>query len=200
MRLGIFGGTFDPPHFGHLILAAEARFQLRLDRILFVLTPDPPHKQDRDITPLDDRLAMLEAAISGEPAFELSRVEIDRPGPHYALDTMRELAKMYPDDELVYLIGGDSLKSLPSWHKPQQFLAACHALGVMRRPGDNIDLGELEAELPGIKNKVRFIDAPLLEIASSELRQRIRAGEPFRYYMPLTVYKMIQERGIYRND
>jgi nicotinate-nucleotide adenylyltransferase len=200
MQLGIFGGTFDPPHFGHLILAAEARFQLRLDRSLFVLTPDPPHKQDRDITPLEDRLAMLAAAISGEPAFELSRVEIDRPGPHYALDTMQELAKMHPNDELVYLIGGDSLKNLPSWRRPQEFLAACHALGVMRRPGDDIDLGELEAELPGIKNKVRFIDAPLLEIASSELRQRIQAGEPFRYYMPLTVYKTIQERGIYRRD
>src|SRR3970282_733857 len=143
-RLGIFGGTFDPPHLGHLILAAEAQAQLGLEKVLFVLTADPPHKRGKAIAPLEDRLAMLAAAIKGPAIFELSRVEIDRPGPHYAVDTMRLLAKEHQGNQLVYLIGGDSLRNLPDWDRPQELIAACDALGAMRRPGTRIDLADLE--------------------------------------------------------
>jgi nicotinate-nucleotide adenylyltransferase len=200
-RTGIFGGTFDPPHLGHLILAAEAQFSLALDRLLFVLTPDPPHKLDRRITPAPDRLAMLQAALADNPTFTLSTVEIDRPGPHYAVETVRLIREEYPDDLLVYLMGGDSLSELPlNWHAPDQFVSTCDELGVMRRPNDSVDLEALERQLPGISAKVKFVDAPLLDIASRQIRRRAREGRPYRYYLPETVCAVIRERGIYQTD
>ncbi|MDP3184285.1 MAG: nicotinate-nucleotide adenylyltransferase [Anaerolineales bacterium] len=195
--LGIFGGTFDPPHLGHLILAAEAHQQLSLTRLLWVLTPDPPHKQAAPILPLAHRLTMLQLAISGDADFELSRVEMDRPGPHYALDTLNLLAEQNPGAEMVYLMGGDSLRDLPTWHRPADLLSACRYLGVMRRPGDNIDLPALEAILPGITSKVRFVEAPLLDIASHEIRQRVAEGRPFRYYLLPSVYEYSLEHNLY---
>jgi nicotinate-nucleotide adenylyltransferase len=200
-RIGIFGGTFDPPHLGHLILAAEAQYSLALDRMLFVLTPDPPHKLDRRITPAPDRLAMLEAALADNPSFTLSTVEIDRSGPHYSVDTVRLIREEFPEDILVYLMGGDSLSELPlNWHAPEQFVAACDELGVMRRPSDMVDLESLETQLPGISAKVKFVDAPLLDIASRQIRRRAREGRPYRYYLPESVCAVIRERGIYKPD
>jgi len=200
MRIGIFGGTFDPPHLGHLILAGEARYQLKLDKLLFVLTPIPPHKLNRKVSPLADRLAMLEAAIADNPTFELSRVEIDRPGPHYALDTVRLLRKEYPNDTLIYLMGGDSLRDLPiDWHKPDEFVASCDYLGVMRRPKDKIDLIALEESIPGISKKIEMMNAPLLEIASRQIRRRVAEGRPYCYYLPKTVCKIIQEKKLYQS-
>lgn len=199
MRIGIFGGTFDPPHLSHLILAAEARHQLSLDRLLFVLTPDPPHKQHRVITPINHRKDMLQAALHGNKNFEISRVEIDRPGPHYALETVLLLQEANPEAELIYLMGGDSLVDLPiDWYKPQEFIAACHGLGVMRRPGDIIDLTEIETALPGVSAKVQFIEAPLLEIASRQIRRRAAEGRPYRYYLHPEVYKIIEQRDLYK--
>jgi len=195
--IGIFGGTFDPPHIGHLILAAEARTQLGLDRLLWVLTPDPPHKQDQPIAPLEHRLAMLKLAIADDPSFELSAVEMDRPGPHYALDTVKILADQNPGAELVYLMGGDSLRDLPTWYRSADFVSACHAIGVMRRPGDSIDLSALEKMLPGLTAKVRFVDAPLLDIAAHEIRARAAESRPFRYFLPSGVYTYIVEHNLY---
>ncbi len=195
--LGIFGGTFDPPHIGHLILAAEARAQFRLDRLLWVLTLDPPHKRTQHITSLQHRLAMVRLAIEDAPEFELSTVEIDRPGPHYAVDTLKILAEQNPGIHLAYLMGGDSLRDLPLWHKPLEFVEACDAIGVLRRPEDKIDMHRLEDELPGLTTKVRFMDAPLLDIAASDIRERIAAGGPFRYYLPERVYRYIVENGLY---
>jgi nicotinate-nucleotide adenylyltransferase len=197
-RLGIFGGTFDPPHLGHLILAAEAQAQLNLDKVLFVLTADPPHKRGRRLTPIEDRLAMVEAAIKGHEIFEISRIEIDRPGPHYAVDTMRLLANEHPRKIFVYLIGGDSLLDLPEWNRPQEFVAACSAIGVMRRPRTRIDLDDLERALPGLSAKLEFVDAPLLEISSSEIRERVHDGGHFRFYLPGAVYQFIQKKGLYK--
>ena len=195
--LGIFGGTFDPPHLGHLILAAEVCQQLGLRRLLWVLTPIPPHKLDQTITPIEHRLTMLQLAIAGNPAFELSRVEMDRRGPHYALDTVKLLAEQNPGAEMVYLMGGDSLRDLPAWHRPAELLSACRYLGVMHRPGDSIHLPALEAILPGITRKVRFVDAPLVDISSHEIRQRVADGRPFRYLLPPAVYDYILEHDLY---
>ena len=200
MRIGIFGGTFDPPHIGHLILAAETRSQLNLDRLLWVLTPDPPHKQMQRITSLEQRLEMVMAAIRDDPQFELSRIEIDRPGPHYAVDTVRLLGELYPAAELVYLIGGDSLFDLPTWHRPREFIEECGQIGVMRRPGDAIDVDCLEAKLPGIRAKLAIITSPLLEISASEIRARISAGRPYRYYLPDPVYRIILTRSLYQTE
>jgi nicotinate-nucleotide adenylyltransferase len=196
--LGIFGGTFDPPHIGHQILAAEAVDQLALDKVLWVLTPDPPHKQGRVITPSTIRLRMVRAAINDSPHFDLCRVEIDRPAPHYAVDTVRLLKKEHPEAALIYLMGGDSLHDLPNWYAYREFVDHCQALGVMRRPGDEIDLDWLETQIPGIKIKVRFINTPLLEIAASKIRRRIRSGGAFRYYLPPDVYRIIEEQNLYR--
>ncbi|WP_299024518.1 nicotinate-nucleotide adenylyltransferase [uncultured Thermanaerothrix sp.] len=197
-RIGVFGGTFDPPHVGHLILASEAADQLGLGRVLWVLTPDPPHKRGQPITPLAIRLELVEAAIRSNPLFELSRVEIERPGPHYAVDTLRILHDLYPGDTLIYLIGGDSLRDLPTWHQPLKFLETCDGLGVMRRPGDAVDLSRLEAVLPGLERKVMFVDAPLLEISSSQIRQRVAEGRTYRYYLLPQVYELVEHYRLYR--
>jgi len=196
-RIGLFGGTFDPPHIGHLILASEAQYQLELTRLLWTLTPEPPHKQDQPITPVEHRLAMVNLAIADNPAFELSRVELDRPGPHYTLDTINLVAEQNPQAEIVPVIGGDSLHDLPTWHRPKELLYAAHWIGVMRRPGESTNLEALERELPGISSKVHYVDAPLLEIASREIRSRIADGRPFRYYLPDPVYHYINQHHLY---
>ena len=197
-RIGIFGGTFDPPHFGHMILAAEAQYQLKLDVLLFVLTPSPPHKQHRKLTPVEDRYAMLNAAINGYPGFEISTVDIDRPGPHYTVETIRLLRQQYPDDVLIYIMGGDSLEGLLfNWHRADEFIELCDEIGVMRRPNDELDTAPLENEFPGLMDKLHFVEAPLLEIASREIRQRVLDGRPYCFYLPETVRKVIDEREIY---
>jgi nicotinate-nucleotide adenylyltransferase len=196
--MGIFGGTFDPPHLGHLILAAESRAQLGLERLLWVLTPDPPHKQGQSIAPLTERLQMVQLAIADNAEFEFSSVEMNRPGPQYAQDTVNLLAAEYPKAKLVYLMGGDSLRTLPTWHRPADFISACHLIGVMRRPGDTVELAALEKSLPGLSAKVRFVEAPLLDIAAHEIRARIAEGRPFRYFLPEKVYEYIEENRLYR--
>jgi nicotinate-nucleotide adenylyltransferase len=197
-RLGVFGGTFDPPHLAHRILAAEALEQLGLKRVLWVLTPNPPHKVDASITPLEHRLAMLQAALDGEDRFELSRVDIERPPPHYALGTLQALREQYPQSKLVFLMGGDSLRDLPFWHEPMSFLDACDELGVMRRASDRLDLESLEKKLPSLKLKLRWIETPLLEISASWVRQRVRVGKMYRYYVPEAVYRIIEAHGLYK--
>jgi nicotinate-nucleotide adenylyltransferase len=198
LRLGVFGGTFDPPHHAHRILAGEALEQLKLERVLWVLTPNPPHKTDINITPLEHRLAMLRAALAGEDRFELSRVDIERPPPHYALGTLLALRKLYPQACLVFLMGEDSLHDLPAWHEPQAFLEACDELGVMRRASDRLDLEALEKTLPALKTKLRWIDTPLLEISASWIRQRASAGKAYRFYLPEAVYRIIETQGLYK--
>lgn len=196
--IGIFGGTFDPPHLGHLVLAAEAYAQLGLDRLLWVLTPDPPHKRGQSITLLKYRQAMIKLAIDHNPQFELSRVDMDRPGPHFALDTVKIIAEQNPGANLIYLMGGDSLRDLPLWHRPADFVASCDAIGVMRRPGDAIDLPFLENKLPGLSAKVRFVEAPLLDISAHAIRTRISGGKPFRYFLPPEVFHYIVKHALYK--
>jgi nicotinate-nucleotide adenylyltransferase len=198
--IGIFGGTFDPPHIGHLILAAEAHAQLGLDRLLFVLTPDPPHKQDSFITPVEHRLEMVRLALVDAPEFELSTVDLVRPGPHYAFDTVKILADLNPGANLVYLMGGDSLRDLPFWHRPADFVAACQFIGVMRRLGVAIDLPGLESDFPGLMLKVRFVEAPLIDIAAHDIRTRIAGGRPFRYFVPPGVYEYVADQNLYRDS
>ncbi|MEN6436356.1 MAG: nicotinate-nucleotide adenylyltransferase [Anaerolineaceae bacterium] len=198
MRIGVFGGTFDPPHLGHMILAMEAYAQLHLDRLLWILTPDPPHKRGQEISSVEMRLELSLAALRNEPLFELSRVELNRPGPQFVSDTMKILGQEHPDDELIYLIGGDSLHDLPNWDRPMEFIKACYAIGVMRRPDDDVNLPWLEEQLPGLTQKLRFIDVPLLEISASQIRQRIQHGMPFRYYLLPEVYEIICREQYYK--
>jgi nicotinate-nucleotide adenylyltransferase len=197
-RLGVFGGTFDPPHIGHLILAAEACQQLNLERLLWVLTPLSPFKRAGEITPLEQRLSMLQRVTAEDAGFELSRAEIDSPAPYYTSDTIQRLREENPSADLILVIGGDSLHDLPRWHRPADLVSTCHEIGVMRRPGDSVDLSALEGSVPGIQAKVTFFDAPLLEISSSDIRRRVREGLPFRYYLSQPVYEFILKHKLYR--
>lgn len=198
MLLALFGGTFDPPHLGHLALCRAALAGLGPDRLLWVLTPNPPHKRGRRITPLPHRLAMVELALHGEP-FELSRVDIERPAPHYAFETVRLLAEENPGADLLYLMGSDSLNDLPTWRRPVDLLSALRYLGVMRRPGETPDLAALERVLPGLTAKVRFVDAPPMDISASEVRTRVRRGQPFEHLVPPPVAAYIREHRLYQS-
>ena len=197
-RIGIFGGTFDPPHLGHLILASEARSQLRLARLLWILTPKSPHKIGNSITNVSDRLEMVQCAIADDPTFELSTVEFDRPAPQYTVDTLDILQQQHPSADLILLMGADSLRGLTTWHRPAELVAACREIGVMRRPGESVQLTTLEAVLPGIKNKVHFVEAPLLQVSSREIRRRVAENLPFRYFLHPAVYDYIQAHNLYR--
>jgi nicotinate-nucleotide adenylyltransferase len=196
--LGVFGGTFDPPHLGHLILAAEALQQLQLTRVIWVLTPQPPHKTNLPITALPLRLEMLRHAIANIPGFELSTIEIERPGPHYSLDTIDLLQDRYPTARLILLIGGDSLRDLPTWNRPSELVTAVHSFGVMRRPGDQIDQAALEKSLPGLKTKLRFFETPQIEISATGIRQRIASAGHYRFFLPAGVYDFIEQNKLYR--
>jgi len=199
-RIGIFGGTFDPPHIGHQILGMEAYAELGLDILYWVLAPNPPHKLGLKIAPLDLRIQMVRAAIKHDKIFDFSSADIDRPGPHYVLDTVKTFRKLHPDSELFFIMGGDSLRDLHTWHQPKEFVSECDWLGVMHRPGDRIELNDIETVFPGISQKIKFIEAPLLEISSNQIRKLISEGKPFRYYLPPEVYKIIIENELYKKE
>lgn len=197
-KIGFFGGTFDPPHIVHLILASEAAYQFGLSRLYWILTPDPPHKQAQSITPFSQRLEMLRLVTAGNPLFEISRLEIDRPGPHYTVDTVRLLAEQQPDADIVLLLGGDSLRDLPTWRLNADLVAAVSKIGVMRRPGDPFDMPALEAKIPGLTEKVDFIDALLQNLSSREIRRRVLNAEVYRYYILPAIYDYIKSNHLYR--
>lgn len=198
MRIGIYGGTFDPPHLAHIRLAEKAVDELQLSRLLWVLTDKPPHKGGEPITALHYRLAMVREAIAESPQFELSRVDIDRPPPHYAVDTVRLLRQQYPAAELIYLMGGDSLRDLPTWQTPHQFMMTCDGIGVVRRPGAQFDLDGLESQIPGITPKLQFVNMPLSEISSTDIRRRVAQGREYQQYLQPSVFGIIQDRELYK--
>jgi len=198
--LGILGGTFDPPHLGHLILAEVAADALDLAAVLFVPAADPPHKAPSTVTAsAEDRVAMVKLAIAGNPRFRLSGVDVDRPGPHYSVDMIRLLRLEYPGAEFVFLIGEDSLRDLPTWSRPRDLIALAR-LGVMRRPGVEADLDALEAALPGLSARLAWLDAPRIEIASSVLEQELQAGRSVRYRIPDPVIAYIRTHHLYRKQ
>lgn len=201
MRLGIFGGTFDPVHLGHLILAEQCREQAKLDRVLFVPAARPPHKQERELTKFDQRVEMLALAISGHPAFRIDELEKNRPGPSYTYVTLEELRHQHPGAELCLLVGADSLHDLPQWVQPRRILELA-TLVVMPRPGWELaeldSLREslaLEADFP---LRLQLVHAPLIDVASRDLRARIAQGRSVRYMIPRAVEAYIAEKGLYR--
>lgn len=196
--IGVFGGTFDPPHLGHLILADEARQALGLERVLWVLAGQPPHKADRPISPEAVRVEMVEAAIADAGYFSLSRIDLDRPAPHYSVDTLRLLRERNPRDDYAYLMGSDSLGDLASWHQPAEFVAACDLIGVMQRPGAEAEVGALEQRIPGISEKLHLFNAPLVGISGFEIRERVRQGRSYRYLVLPRVAEIVVRHGLYR--
>jgi nicotinate-nucleotide adenylyltransferase len=200
-RIGILGGTFDPPHIGHLILAEYTVEALDLAHLLFVPAADPPHKQHETRIPIHHRLVMLERAITGNEYFGLSYVDIDRPGPHYSVDMVRIIQTQYPDAELYFVMGGDSLRDLPQWHRPQDIIEMCK-LAVMRRSDEAVQPDMHEAVLPGLAERVVIIDAPLLGIwiSSTHVIERLQQGKSVRYVVPDAVLDYIMQHRLYRKS
>ncbi len=200
MRLGVFGGTFDPVHYGHLVAAEEVRYRLRLDKVLFVPAGMPPHKLDHDITPTRHRVAMLELAIASNPGFALSRVDIDRHGPCYTVDTLALLHEEYgPGAELFFLMGMDSLADILTWKDPERLIRLARIV-VVGRPGFQADVDELDKVLPGAAERICIVDTPLMEVSSSDIRQRVREGAPIRYQVPEAVEAYIRAHRLYLDD
>jgi nicotinate-nucleotide adenylyltransferase len=199
MKVGILGGTFDPIHLGHLLMAESARETLDLRQVLFVPAGDPPHKQELPITPACHRQAMVELALAHNPYFQLCSVDLDRSGPHYSTETVQLIQKRHdlPPELCYFIIGSDSLQDLPTWHRPTELIKICH-LAVARRPGASPDLTSLEASLPGLNDQLTWVEMPLVGISASDIRARVRAGQSIRYHVPDEVRKYIQEHQLYR--
>ncbi|MCB0061522.1 MAG: nicotinate-nucleotide adenylyltransferase [Caldilineaceae bacterium] len=198
-RVGVLGGTFDPIHLGHLILAEEARIQLQLDRVYLVPAGEPPHKQDQIVTPIEHRVRMVELATAESMHLWVSRIDADRPGPHYSADMIRLLqAEIGAETELFFLLGMDSLRDMPTWHEPQWLVEHCR-LAVLPRPGVSVEMQQLEQALPGIQNRVILLDMPAIEIASRTLRERIRQGISVRFQITGSVEAYICKYGLYQS-
>ena len=194
MRLGIFGGTFDPPHIGHLVLAETVRDALSLDEVRFIPAADPPHKDVSTLSPGPVRAELVSYAIAGHEGFRLDKRELARPGVSYTVDTLRELKSELPDADLFFLMGADSLQDLPTWREPGE-IAQLARLAVVRRVGDSLDIPpSLADELAG---RVEVVDCPLIELSASDIRQRVRDGLSIRYRVPRAVEIVLAERGLY---
>ncbi len=197
-RIGILGGTFDPIHIGHLILAEEAWFQLQLDRIYLAPAGDPPHKLGRQLAPVRDRLCMAELATADSDHVIISRVDADRPGPHYTSDMVRFVqADAGPNTEIYFLMGMDSLRDLPTWHEAAWLVEHARLVALSRHDVE-LDWAALEAALPGLRSRVIILDMPELEIASHVIQQRVRNGQPIRHMVPRVVEAYIQKHSLYR--
>lgn len=197
-RVGILGGTFDPIHIGHLILAEEAWFQLQLDRVYLAPAGDPPHKVGRQLAPVRNRLHMAELATADIDYIIVSSIDADRPGPHYTSDMVRLLqAEAGPNTEIYFLMGMDSLRDLPTWHEAA-WLVEHARLVALSRHDVKLNWDALEAALPGIRSRVIILDMPELEIASHVIQQRVRNGQPIRHMVPRSVEAYIHKHNLYR--
>lgn len=201
MRIGVFGGSFDPVHYGHLLLAECCREQARLDAVWFTPAAVPPHKQGSEMTPAAARAEMLELAIGGHEAFSLCRYEIDRGGVNYTVDTLAHVAAEDPDRELFFLMGGDSLADLPNWKDPARLCELALPVVVRRAGGKEVDYGPLAAlvrpERMALIRKLQ-VDMPLVDLSGRSLRERVARGQSIRYRTPRAVEKYIETAGLYR--
>ena len=195
-RVGILGGAFNPPHLGHLVCAQEARIQLELDRVVLVPVGEAPHRVLDDDPGPEARLALTELAVEGDPGLAVSRIELDRPGPSYTADTLAALRTAAPEDELTLVLGGDQAAALPAWHQPERVLALAELAAVERVDWARETIMRSLAGLAGAE-RLRFVDMPLIEISSSDVRRRAAAGLPLRYLVPDPVAGLIAERGLY---
>jgi nicotinate-nucleotide adenylyltransferase len=196
MRLGLFGGTFDPIHLGHLILAEQCREACRLDRVWFVVAGAPPHKLG-ERTSVTHRLEMVRIAIAGHSSFAVSEIETTRPGPHYSVETLESVRIERPGDELFFLIGADSLADLPTWREPGR-IAQLATIVVVNRPGlEEVDPASLPDFGPG-SYPLMSVTIPSIGIASTDLRRRLTEGRTVRYMVPRAVETYIEAHGLYR--
>ena len=199
MRIGLYGGTFDPVHFGHLVLAEQCREQCRLEEVWFIPAGHPPHKTEQQISPVACRVDMVQMAIAGHPQFRLDLRETKRTGLNYTVDTVAEIARERPGDSLHLLIGADSLRDLPTWREPERILELAEIVAV-NRPGV---AGNILQSLKPLLNshtlsRIRELTIPGCDISSRDLRQRVRDGQSVRYLMPRAVECYVAECGLYQ--
>ncbi|GCF07653.1 nicotinate-nucleotide adenylyltransferase [Dictyobacter arantiisoli] len=201
--IGLMGGTFDPIHHAHLIVAEEVRSVLGLTEMVFIPAGEPPHKAGRHTAPARHRLAMVELALLSNPHFTISRIELDRPGPSYLVDTLRLLHEQWgPEIELSFVIGWDSLEDFPGWYQPEGILRQLTRLIAVRRPGyvDDAEYNQrMEARLPGLLQKLCIVPVPQLDISSTDLRQRVAEKRPITYQVPEAVEHYIQTNQLYQH-
>lgn len=194
MRIGIFGGTFDPIHIGHLLVAEQAREAVGLDEVWFVPNASPPHK-DSPVSAAQHRVRMVELAIDDHPCFRLSRVELDRPGPSYTVDTVKDLKNAHPLTHFFLIVGGDMVNDLPRWYKIEEILQVVRIVGL-QRPG--VTVGNLPSY---ITNRLILVkDAVTVDLSSTEIRKRAAVGKSIRYLVPEKVRRYIEENRLYEME
>ena len=198
MKIGILGGTFDPIHLGHLAVAAETCRCLKLDRLVFLPAGQPYFKQLNTITPAEQRLLMLDLAISGEPVYSISKLEIERQGPSYAVDSVSRMKEdLAADDELFFIMGWDSLMSLPLWYEALRLIQLCKIVASPRPGFPQPDISQIDAKLPGLTQRAIVLERPLIDISSTEIRRRVQEGLSIHDMVPAEVEKYIREKGLY---
>ena len=198
MNIGVLGGTFDPIHMGHLIIAEEVKARLNLAEVLFVPAGQPWLKANNLISLAEHRVQMVRLAIADEPSFKLSTMEIERAGPSYTIDTIAELrGQIEAGDKLFFILGWDNLMQLPQWHEPSRLVRMCHLVAVPRVGSPAPDLNSLEAAIPGFSHSTILLDTPRIDISASEIRDRIAQGLSIRHLVPEPVERYIKEHKLY---
>lgn len=198
MNIGVLGGTFDPVHNGHLIVAEEARNRLNLAEVIFVPAGQPWLKAEKPISPAEHRLQMLRLALANQPHFTLSTIEIERDGPSYAVDTIAELrAKLGNGDELFFILGWDGLASLPQWREPSRLIKLCYLVAVSRLGSPRPNFKALEASIPGLSRRVKLLEKLEIDISASAIRERVARGLSIRHLVPEPVNRYIKEHRLY---
>ena len=199
MNIGVFGGTFDPIHIGHLLIAEEARLRLGLSQVIFVPAGEPWLKEHRIISSGEHRLEMIRLAIASNPFFRASTVDLERPGPSYTVDTLTDLRRELGEEaELYFILGLDALAELPTWREPERIVQVCHLVAARRSEARDLDLESLERSIPGISHRVIILDNPLIDMSSSEIRERVAAGLPITDLVSEAVARYITERRLYK--
>jgi nicotinate-nucleotide adenylyltransferase len=198
MKTGLFGGTFDPIHLGHLIIAEDVREKLGLDRVIFIPARNPWLKADREISDGKHRLRMVKLAVASNPYFEMSAAEMERSGPSYTIDTVEAMKEEFgPGEELYFIAGSDAVADMPRWKDPERVMSLCRIVGVRRPGAAEIDVEALRPLIPAVSSCLRVIDVPQIDISSTVIRERIRAGLSIRYLVTDEVEEYIHEHKLY---
>jgi nicotinate-nucleotide adenylyltransferase len=198
LRLGVFGGTFDPPHYGHLAAGQEVRHRLALEQVLLVPARQNPLKAAIPGASAEQRVRMLELAVADDSGFAVSRADLDRPAPSYTVDLLAHLERGHPGAELLFLVGADALRDLPAWREPDEIVRRWRLVTFPRAGAPPPSLAELEARLPAVRNRVILCDVPGVAITSRDVRARVAAGAPIRYLVPESVRAHVEREGLYR--
>ena len=199
-RLGLLGGSFDPIHVGHLIIADTLAYRLDLDHVVFLPAANPPHKTGQPLSSPEARLEMIRLSIAGVSGFSASEADLRREGPSYTVDMLTEIRQKVSDrTQLCFLMGMDSLRDFPNWHRPGE-IAALAELGVARRPGVDVSQIDIEFQVPEARGRIQIINVPLIDIASSNIRERVRTKRPFRFHVTPAVAEYIIGNRLYESS